>query len=305
MFGAEAADDVWTLGSAARAMWDYIGDGQKDPYPMNRTRADAEDLIAKNGVCLIGSEATMMDPETDNEDEADPVGYHECTPGEYGDCALYDCSAYYYTMLSRIAEGEIITLRPRFEWLGNRWEIDGGAWRNGEQERLRETLKEVADCKPLRNAMVGAAMGSYRRLLVYVAGEKPGTAKSVYMKPGPGPYRRLGLLIVRTGYDLCREQSRLSNSVYSTVDSVCVPVGAEGPHLWKAYGFRTGIKHHGAVEIAGFGTWGFWRKGTFKPPLKETGEWLHQTDPYKAGYWEYAQVLPPEEPATYLYKEWL
>lgn len=298
LVGKEEAADVWTVGGAARKLWNWIGAGEKHEYPTLPDRAQTENLYP-----IVGTQTVHLpNGRTEDVSVREQIAYHDCYPGEYEGITMWDVDSYYATMLQRVAEGKRLSLRPIYHEEKNR--IRWGRWREGERERLIDALGAAWPHKRLRNSLWGVALGSYRYQIAYVAAGE-GKARRIMFRPGPGPFRPLALVIARSARDLCHAQALTVNSRYSTVDSVSVANGCL-PRLWQAYGFTVNVKHKGNADFRSYGTWAFWREGSPKPPdpAAPAPEWLHRTEPYKRGRALTRPAGRPDNPGS-LYALWL
>lgn len=236
------------------------------------------------------------------------IGYHDCTPGHYPDhgerfirdpmkdlfdegsahpnpdyrpgATMYDVSGYYYNLLVR-ARSPRLQVGSRLFW-GDLTDREGGRW--------KDMLVAVASYKTLRNSLVGSAMGAKGKRPVYAQDKaKPGTSKRTMIPLPGGPFRGLGLLIVRTGWELSCIASGEVDSIYGTIDSV-TSVGETPPRVWTAYGLKTEIRHQGDTTIHRRGCWKVGPKATI---------------PYISGHTMTVPVARAELPERLYYREWL
>lgn len=244
----------WSLGRIARALLTWA-------VPPERCPANTDHLL-----------------------EGIEVGYHDCRPGEYPQAQMWDVHSYYYTLLERAPS-------PRVQ-VGRSGSVHWGALTTEERARWRQMLAVVDRQKVLRNSLVGTAMGAKGKRVVFVRDkERPGRALRVPVSLPGGPYRGLGLLIVRTGYELCHAAACETDSIYSTIDSVCfVGQSTRGPKAWESLGFECAVKAGGAADIRRRGCW---RVGHA------------QTVPYAREYRMPVGVPRPGPPPFLVWKEWL
>lgn len=218
--------------------------------------------------------------------------YHDCKPGRYEAATLWDCSAYFFNLMSR-AKGLRVSLgRPPAPDLGpvgapsgpdrpaggraagGRAEAAMGRlrWQRmapDEAYRWADVLAVCREEKILRNSLWGASLGSVEGKTAYTSSPPkdaqgrrvtcwpPGKVRKIAPVFGPGPFRPFALLIARSAAELTSIASEQVGSVYSTVDSVTSVDGRE-PKIWGSIGLPYGPKHRGDAV---FVTRGCWRIG--------------------------------------------
>lgn len=187
--------------------------------------------------------------------------YHSCKSGVYKGAKLYDVSSYHYRLL-QWAPSLRVSVSPNLN-------VHWGPFSDHERGRFRDLLQGVEGDKLLRNSLVGCAMGGSGRTAAYMRG--PGerfradgseryrwradaTAHCRMMELSPSPYRGVGLIIVRSAYELCAIAARETQSVYSTADSVCTIDGSK-PRVWDDLGLLTRVIGEGDADIIKNGCW--------------------------------------------------
>ena len=292
--GWDSVADCWAHGRGSKLLWNYIGSGDSEPYSKVAHKGHADRVLYP----IIGYENDdgIQVPITDE------TAYHDCTPGIFAAeaAALYDVSSAYYNLLKMIAADPKRSIRPTLSSDG----IDWGQWREGEQDRLNDVLGVIGEHRELRHALLGAALGSYGWIDIYLP-DGSGSGKRSAIRGMPGPFRAVGLVVTRTMRDLTHAQSIAAAGVYSNVDSILIPSSA-APRVWESHGLKAARQYTGYAEVLRRGAWGFWRAGTPRPDTRdgEAPQWLKRTTPFRAS----AMVVPvpalplPDRPA---YKLWL
>ena len=193
---------------------------------------------------------------------------------------LWDVKSYYYNLICRLPSMRVSTYRNALKF----WNA-----RPDERARWRDVLEAVRDNKPLRNSLAGACLGSLKPSPAFTsANAVPGTVRRISVPGSPGPFRAAGLLVVRSGYELCQRQFIETDSVYGTIDSVANS-GAR-PRVWESVGLTATVRAGGNAEICHRGSY---RIGVF------------QTKPYAQGSRSVVPVAPTEPPGVLFYKQWL
>lgn len=266
--------------------------------------------------------------------ETVPYQYHDCEPGKYANLTQYDCSGYYFQLISRL---------PSLKLTVGANNLHFDPWKPDEREKWKELLAAVCGHKTIRNAIYGCGLGTDRPIPArnregdtqeriskhsqYYRDNKPFLIVSerypvghkragqwhkvktnkpnpeygqVVCKPvplGEGGYRPAMLLIARTGYELCHAESQACNSVYSTVDSVTCRQGYT-PKIWEEFGIKFGIAHTKSGKPA---------QG--KSEICARGVWRvgpRSTVWYKKGNRDYIDAPRPLNPPRHLYtNDWL
>ena len=244
----------WTIGAVARQLLRTLEDGKGQPY-----QKSAEYLL--DGV---------------------PYGYHECTPGVYKSASeywqppppkkhlfdegvkalvnpdhvpaitMYDVEGYYFAMLKRL-KGLHITVYPD--------DLTIEPFRPDMKDAWTYLLESVEENKTLRNSLAGALAGSLKRGRAYCRDLDTGGVKVIAPPGSAGPYRAAGLLLVRSGVELCHCEALTTNSVYATIDSV-VTTGTTTPVVWPSWGFTVSKKGQGNGEICHRGSYQIGNKRT-------------------------------------------
>lgn len=168
-------------------------------------------------------------------------GYFRCIPGRYAHAELYDVKSYYYTMTTML-DNPKRSLDVKIGQSTLAWQ----PWKDGERERFQHVVKAIKDCKGLRNALVGSMQGSIGNRVCYTRGTD-GKARSFCLKGRKGPFRNLGLLFVRTGYELTKQEALTNNAVYGIIDSVMLTQGK--PRVWESRGFRVERQQSGPAHV--------------------------------------------------------
>jgi len=247
--------NVWSLGRAARLLLHFVAPGAKAGPGRS-----AERLL-----------------------EGIEVGYHDCIPGEYPSATMYDVRAYYYSLLTRLPSLRVGVLGGKVEFY---------PMSADERARWREVLEVVNEQKVLRNSIFGAAMGKTGKSTVFHRDKaRPGKVRERRLQLPPGPFRGAGLLVARTAWELCRDASEETDSVYSTVDSVTTRSGSE-PQTWKGLGLIPERCHEGRAHICGLGSW-------------RIGDAHEGTKPYRAGMRQPRPVERHERPQVAYGRAWL
>lgn len=173
-------------------------------------------------------------------------GYYRCLPGLHkSGVKLFDVSGYFFSIFSRIATEKDKSLHVLINSQGS----DFYAWKDGQQERFQEVISAVEHCKPLRNAMIGAAQGSLEARIAYTAkGGENGRARAFLMSGRPGPLRAYALLCVRTGWELTQLEALTNDAVYAKIDSVMLTEGRT-PTVWRAFGFSSHLVSRGSAHV--------------------------------------------------------
>lgn len=190
-------------------------------------------------------------------------GYHDCKPGVYENATQWDVSGYYYSMLERADSLRVYPHKRGLQW---------GGMRETERENWANVKAAIKDVKILRNAMVGVMAGSRDK---YTAFTRTKNGSRVVYIPGQiGPFRNLAILIVRTGWELCRSESLHTNSVYSTID--CVTSCSSVPVVWERFGFKVGARYTGTADIRGRGVYkiGYRETKWYTVAVKRSKEYL-------------------------------
>lgn len=209
------------------------------------------------------------------------LGYHCCKPGAYPDSLLLDVSAYYYSLLCRAPSLRVVC--------GRRGSVVWGPMSDGERGRFRDVLALVAPDKILRNSLVGCAMGATGKRLVYMRDKQTREVVKRRMTLPGGPFRGLGLLILRSGYEITAAEALCSDATYSTIDSVVTQSTLSG-RVWERFGLEVSVKASGDADIIRRGCWAV-------GPLK--------TEPYTSGYRGTVAVPPAPLPAVQYHRAWL
>lgn len=209
-------------------------------------------------------------------------GYYRCIPGVYDNAFLYDVSSYYYTFLTMLdAPNRSLVCAPGL------MSITWGKWKDGEREKYRQVLAAVKHCKALRNSLVGAAQGTTEGRKCYTRTETGGY-RSFVLRGKRGPFRGLGLLIVRCGYELTQREALTNGAIYSIIDSVILTHSE--PSVWPSYGFYVDRQAQGQTEIVG--------KANYKiGPVQKVL--------YRQGY-RHSEKVDADKPARFSYVDaWL
>jgi len=219
---------------------------------------------------------------TDLEDAATAVP----NPAYRAPVVLWDVKSYYYNMISRLPSVRVSVFRNAVKF----WNL-----RPDERARWRDVLDAVRDNKPLRNTIAGACLGSFKPSLAFTSAPdkkasttETGTVRRIAVPGSAGPFRAAGLLVVRSGYELCQRQYIDSNSVYGTIDSIAN--SGTRPKVWESVGLTATVKAGGNAEVCHRGSY---RIGAF------------QTKPYATGSRIAAPKDAGEPPAILFYKKWL
>lgn len=250
-------DMPWSVGRLSRAIMAWVGPADRKGAP----------------------EALKIEP------------YHDCAPGRYeGEWSMYDASAYYYTLACRAKHPyPAISKSGRVLW--PKCDPDVKA-------RWHDMLPAIGGCKLLRNSLVGAAMGGSGKRVVWMSG--PGDPSSPFfladkaahmrvLRLSSGPWRSLGLLVLRSGYEIAREASVEVQSVYTATD--CVVTTCPGPpNIWGRLGITGTLRAKGEADIIRLGSWKVGPRATLP----------YQNEPHKAVVVPYAPVPPVE-----VYRQWL
>ena len=235
---------VWTLGGIGKRLLKWVG--KPDEY-----RANCEHLF--DGI---------------------EQGYHRCIPGAYGDeTKLYDVSGYYYNLFTKV-DAPNRSLRVVI----GRNSASFYPWEDGERQRFQQIINAVKSVKPLRNAMIGAAQGSFEKGIAYTSSKSgAGLARKIEVPGKAGPFRAVALLYIRIGYELTQKEALTNNAVYSIIDSVMLPPGAV-PSVWREYGLDSQLVQRGPAEVYCRGNYKIgneakvlYREG-FRTTHKEQGE---------------------------------
>lgn len=173
-------------------------------------------------------------------------GYHDCAPGHYNYASLWDVKSCYFSLMSRLPSLQVTPTREKLIWHETPEE---------QMDKFRVMVGAIAEHKVLRNSIVGCMVGKLEQGEVCT---RTGWKK---IKTPSGKYLNTGLLIVRSAWELCREASEETDSVYSVVDCV-VSLGIKKPEAWERRGLETRLQEYGAAEIHGFGMYQVGNKRT-------------------------------------------
>jgi hypothetical protein len=238
------------------------------------------------GACARACLAFVCDPQrvatnTDRLIDGIEIGYHDCKPGVYRDLTMYDVKGYYYALMRRLPS---LHVEPTHDYL--HWH----PMRPDERGRWGDMLGAVEGNKPLRNSLVGCAMGASGYRGVWSRDEeRPGKARKLVLRLPGGPHRGAGLVVIRTAWELCLLASRQTGSVYSTIDSVTTETGRI-PTVWADHGFTVETKAHGLAVICRRGCW-------------KVGN--HATKPYTSEHRMMVAAPKPDDPSFWYHKLWL
>lgn len=181
-------------------------------------------------------------------------GYHHVEPGRYPDDELWDLSSAHYQLLKRLPSPRLAPYGSRLYW----HPLVGEA-----ADWWEKVLLAIGPVKALRNAMVGAMMGSSDGATRYCHGEK-------MPFHGPrGPYRAAGLLVVRSCYELTALQATATASHYANTDCVMVPRGSS-LDVWNRYSLPYRKQAEGASHVVALGVYRCGSKATrcYDPMLR-------------------------------------
>lgn len=212
----------WTIGRCARELLAWIGPAE---YPYRRLVTDYEGSI---------------------------WGYHDCLPGTYTDAMLIDVVGCYATLWRRLPSIRCAWDGGRMRWYG---------MTDGEVERRAKVDEASARVKPLRNSLVGAAMGASEPRDYYCRGRLGRMAGRL------GPFRPAAVAVCRSAWELCCLASLETESVYSATDSVCV-LGGRWPSTWDDAGLVARVVAEGDADIC---TTGVYHVGPKRTVLYERG----------------------------------
>ena len=308
--GIIVSRDAYSRTLAARECLRDLGVlGTMLPKPLFSVGACARALLA-----WAFTEPMTYEPSCETLLETIEFGFHACKPGRYvgteprtirnpapknlDDAAtdvpnpahkppvvLWDVKSYYYNMISRLPSVRVSVFRNAIKF----WNL-----RPDERARWRDVLDAVRDNKPLRNTIAGACLGSLKPSPAFTSAPdkkcpgEPGTVRRIAVPGSPGPFRAAGLLVVRSGYELCQRQYIDTDAVYGTIDSVAN--GGTRPKVWESVGLTATIKAGGNAEVCHRGSY---RIGAF------------QTKPYATGSRIAAPKDAGEPPVVLFYKKWL
>lgn len=228
--------EAWTKGGNARTLIRYALDG-----PISGG-GDAEELLeyAKD----------------DGQDMGDKrYQYHDCIPGHYPVATMWDLEAFFFTLISRLP-----CLRLSI-YTGSRNRsdpvIDFGEWQGKEAGRWKEVTGQIAQTKILRNAVWGVLLGSNSSKITYSSSPKTGFAEGFVRQrfqsySGGGLARAAGLLVARSGAEICARGAGETNSIYSTMDAVTAIAG-ELPVYWDSLGLPYRVKEKADLLKDGIG----------------------------------------------------
>jgi len=296
VIGTMLPKPLFSVGSCARALLAWTFTEPMAYEPACETLLDGIEFgfhACKPGRYVCNEPRTVPNPNpTDLDDAATAVP----NPAYRAPVVLWDVKSYYYNMISRLPSVRVSVFRNAIKF----WNL-----RPDERARWRDVLDAVRDNKPLRNTIAGACLGSLKPSLAFTSapdkntsignrGDSPstpnqtGTVRRITVPGSPGPFRAAGLLVVRSGYELCQRQYIDTNSVYGTIDSVAN--SGTRPKVWESVGLTATIKAGGNGEICHRGSY---RIGAF------------QTKPYATGSRIAAPKDAGEPPATLFYKKWL
>lgn len=173
--------------------------------------------------------------------------FQHCIPGIYPEVRVIDCKSYYYQLLKRADRLEYRVVRP-----GKLTKV-----RTDDREMgyFRDMLEAIEPAKMLRNTIVGCMAGGGDKLMAFTS--KGNTVKRFYITPQFGPFRSLGLLIVATGAELCKNACLQVGGIYGNIDCVAVTskIGNGSIPAWSDYGIITEIKAQGKGEFCHIGSW--------------------------------------------------
>lgn len=168
-------------------------------------------------------------------------GYMECIPGLYPLAHKFDVKSYYYNLALRMPHISPTMIGDRLTW---------PLVPKDEKQRLARVLEAVKDCKPLRNSMAGAMAGSNKWGTSYADNGK-GNFKVIPVPPFNGGRRTAGLVLVRAGWEITRQEVDTEGTVYSRVDSIITLKSGTG--AWKNYGLNVKYEHSGPADIVALG----------------------------------------------------
>lgn len=271
----------WTVGSCAKKLIKHIGD--KQPYEK--------------------AMEWLLDGVT--------YGYHECTPGRYSNqiprfvpsgevqrdlfhvtrreipnpdykpaVTMFDVKGYYYQMLRMV---------PSLYWDVYPTSARGMLMGPETKAAWKDVLDCVEPCKILRNSLAGAFAGSLKPGSAFTRDLDTGGVKEIITPGSPGPFRALGLLLVRSGVELCHREALTHNAIYATIDSVSL-LGDAVPTVWQSFGFTVEKKAAGNAEIC--------HRGSYKIGKTQTRNYANGDREY------YAVERVPEIPVQY-HRSWL
>lgn len=259
----------WSVGGNARQLLTWIGP------PQDYSRAH-ERLLWD------------ISPEFNDGKRPIPYGYHECSPGLYPCGEYHDVSGYYYDMFCRLPSlyvGEVTKTRITFLPM----DADTTA-------RWYAVKDAVRHDKSIRNTLAGCAAGSVRSsderpLMAFSRNKETGGTKCYRLPQRPGPFRAVGLLMVRTGVELTLAQCAYlgGECVYSNVDCT-ITTTKQSMGIWLYHGFRVPPPTTGATEVCHRGSWCVG---------------VRHTAPYHDGDREYITRERGTMPKTLYHRQWL
>ena len=209
-------DCGWSHGNASRKLWQYIGH--------------------------TGEYSSICEEFLDGVTQ----GYFHCLPKENTSAAMYDVKSYYYTMLCRLDNLDVMPLEGEVCW---------GITEPDVMERFRDVVAEIGDCKMLRNSFAGSAAGSIGGTPYY---NKNGIG---HQSMAPSNVRGIGLLIIRSAYEITQQAARQSNSIYTALDCV-ITEEHKSPEIWRALEFETKCQGRGETSVYNLGTYKCGHKDT-------------------------------------------
>jgi len=250
-------DGFWSVGAMARRLLTWVDKAQ--PYE-------------KQVECVL---------------DGFPYGYHDCKPGVYEgapeyirntlpshdlfnlqpadmpnpeyrpELTMYDATAYYWNLIQRLRS---LRITPYPNGAVSQWPMPPEA--SARWKRLKKDINDASDqgdkrkrrsFKTLRNSMCGVMAGSLQPGIAYCRDYLNGRVIRIQPQGRRGPFAGAGLLVVRIGGELCREESLTTESVYSTID--CVVSRSREPSVWKSHGLPYGVKASGSGVIVARGVW--------------------------------------------------
>lgn len=232
------------------------------------------------GACARQVSAWLGSPEPTNPRLSAIVGdwhYQRCIPCAMPHAFQFDLTACYYNLLRRVP-----SLRPVFTddtifWL----ESD-----DAELSRFVRAVDLVADCKPLRNSMIGAFYGGSQR--VYLR-----AGKCHRFTTAPGTRQALAAAIVRTAYEVCQLQADVSSASYANTDSVITDSGRA--EFWESVGLPYTVGAAGPAIVQAIGKYAVGSKQTKPFQTDKTGtlRCARESRRVDALYWRWLTTESP------------
>jgi hypothetical protein len=198
------------------------------------------------------------------------TGFRCIRPGRYEDVTVWDARQYYYRLFTRLPS---LRCSP-----GTDGSVTWFRMLRDELARRRDLESRIADVKPLRNALWGAALGSSQWRYFYHRGQrKP-------FGPRRGPFHLAALCLARGAWELTRDAAEEVESIYSHTDCV-TSLGGLYPSVWDRAGIEVAVKLAGPADLRHLQSW---RIGPQPSKLY---------DP--CGLWEEPIAIAPAPPVRY------